>query len=127
MGQFSGPFSVTELPGSLREGRQEVTTAAVLTYISDKGYIISVPRGFATDFASVPFWLDGIVPSFGPWAKAAIIHDYLYAGHGAKRGLTRAWCDNVFREALKACGVSLWRRNAMWAAVRLGGGNGWVV
>lgn len=125
MGKFSGPFSVTELSGSLREGRQEVTTADVLTYITDDNTIISVPKGFITDFASVPFWLDGLIPSFGPWAKAAIIHDYLYATAGLRRGLSRAWCDRVFLEALKACGVSLWRRNAMWAAVRLGGSGGW--
>ena len=41
--------------------------------------IVVVPAGFATDFASVPraFWR--LLPPFGEYMLAAVVHDYLYA------------------------------------------------
>ncbi len=48
-------------------------------YLSDDNSdIIHVPAGFVTDLASVPriFWT--LLPPDGKYAKAAIIHDYLY-------------------------------------------------
>lgn len=48
-------------------------------YLSDDNSdIISVPAGFVTDLATIPriFWT--LLPPDGKYAKAAIIHDYLY-------------------------------------------------
>lgn len=48
-------------------------------YLSeDKNDVIEVPVGFVTDLATVPriFW--SLLPPDGEYAKAAIIHDYLY-------------------------------------------------
>lgn len=48
-------------------------------YLSDDNSdVIEVPAGFVTDLASVPriFWT--LLPPDGKYAKAAIIHDYLY-------------------------------------------------
>lgn len=48
-------------------------------YLSDDNSdVISVPAGFVTDLATVPciFW--SVMPPDGKYAKAAIIHDYLY-------------------------------------------------
>lgn len=75
---------------------------------------IHVPTGFVTDFASVPrapltYWLFG-----GVGDEAAVVHDFLY-----ERGLVpREQADDIYLEALEACGVAKWRRLAMWAAVR---------
>lgn len=75
---------------------------------------IHVPTGFVTDFASVPrapltYWLFG-----GVGDEAAVVHDFLY-----ERALVpRDMADDVYLEALEACGVAKWRRLAMWAAVR---------
>lgn len=38
---------------------------------------------------------------------------------------TRAQADDIFREAMAVLGVSVWMRNLMHRAVRLGGGGGW--
>ena len=46
-----------------------------------------------------------------------LLHDYLY-GQGT---LERAWCDRIFLEAMRAEGVSWWRCQAMYRAVRLAG------
>lgn len=76
--------------------------------------VIIVPAGFVTDFASVPrapftYWLFGGVAD-----EAAVVHDFLYETGIVPRDVA----DDVYLEALEACGVAAWRRRAMWAAVR---------
>ena len=82
--------------------------------------IINVPRGYVTDLASVPRALWTIFPPHGRYAKAAIVHDYLYSNAiGSKR-----WADQVFFEAMGVLGVPQWRKCVMYWAVRLlGRGN----
>ena len=78
---------------------------------------IDVPAGYVTDLASVPRALLTIFPPHGRYAKAAIIHDYLYANAlGSKR-----WADRVFLEAMGVLGVPKWRKWTMYLAVRLFG------
>lgn len=98
---------------------------------------ITVPAGFVTDLASIPRWCWIILPPDGPWVKAAIIHDFLYAtsgkGHWKRRtdGRARAApysrkeADAIFKEALENRGVDKFRRSILWAAVRIGGAKGW--
>ena len=81
--------------------------------------LVNVPRGFDTDFASVPrlpfmFWLLG-----DRGHPAATVHDYLYR----MAQVSRATADRVFEEALYVDGmdrVSAW---FMWTGVRVGGWN----
>jgi hypothetical protein len=84
-------------------------------YPSDE--VIRVPAGFVTDLASVPRVLWSILPPHGRYAKAAIVHDYLYAQAIG----TKAEADSIFNEAMAVLGVPKWRRRAMYAAVRLFG------
>lgn len=76
--------------------------------------LVVVPEGFVTDFASVPrapltYWLFG-----GIGDEAAVVHDFAY-----EKGIVpRDVADDLYLEALEACGVPAWRRRAMWAAVR---------
>ncbi|WP_280362695.1 DUF1353 domain-containing protein [Nocardia wallacei] len=77
-----------------------------------------VPAGFRTDFASVPRALVWLIPRYGAFTKAAILHDYL--SRGAE--VSRADADGLFRRALHEQGVSVPQRWMMWAAVRLGSG-----
>ena len=42
------------------------------------GSILKIPKGFETDLSSVPKFLWGILPPFGNFLLAAIVHDYLY-------------------------------------------------
>ncbi|SDO94242.1 Protein of unknown function [Ralstonia sp. 25mfcol4.1] len=79
--------------------------------------VICVPAGTITDLASVPRLLWALFPPHGRWAKAAIIHDYLYANAiGSK-----AYADRTFREAMEVLGVSRPVRWLMYWAVRVGG------
>ncbi len=80
-------------------------------------HVIRVPAGFVTDLASVPRALWSIMPPHGRYAKAAIIHDYLYASPI----VSRKQADDIFLEAMEVLGVAKWRRLAMYYAVRLFG------
>jgi hypothetical protein len=83
-------------------------------------WTISVPFNFVTDFASIPWWARWLISPFGRHAKAAVIHDWLYA-LGPTRERDRKWCDEVFRDALLELGVEPLRAALMYAAVRFGG------
>ncbi|HAF44718.1 MAG TPA: phage tail protein [Gallionellaceae bacterium] len=82
--------------------------------------VIEVPAGFVTDLASTPRLLWTILPPHGQYAKAAILHDYLYDNAtGSKR-----YADDVYLEAMEVLGVATWRRRVMYWAVRwFGKGN----
>lgn len=82
---------------------------------------VVVPRGFQTDFATVPRWATLFMQSTGKHSRAAVLHDFLY-----DRGIgTRAVADKVFRLQAKIDGVPTFRRWVMWLAVRIGGGRFW--
>ena len=78
---------------------------------------IDVPVDYVTDLASVPRVLWSVFPPHGRYAKAAIVHDYLYANALG----TKQWADSVFLEAMTVLNVPRWRRTVMYLAVRLFG------
>ena len=136
---FLNKLWVTEGP----EWNQWRLTAA-LKYTGKVDHF-EIPTGFVTDFASVPrpFW--AIFPPNGPWAKAAVVHDWLYRTLGVRvedvewhprhgplvgldavsRPITRREADGIFRRMMRELGVSWWRYTTMYWAVRLGGWFGW--
>lgn len=83
---------------------------------------VRVLPGFATDGVSIPralrWWAD---PYSGRHVAAAVIHDGLYA----TQFTTRAEADQLFLEALRACGVRRSQARLMWLAVRIFGGRAW--
>ncbi len=94
------------------------------------GYFIA-PRGFQTDFASIPRFFWSIYPPVDNYDPAAVIHDAAY-GHalvtrdsidaGTYRvELVKDWADKIFLEALLSCGVSPIRARLMYHAVSLFG------
>lgn len=125
MNAFADPLAV-EILDKARDGR---VTARLLKGFGYRpggdGAEIAVPAGFVTDFASVPWGFWNFEPPLGDACKAAVVHDYLYATKGLDGRYSRAQADGVFRSALAALGVPLWKRTLLWAAVRLGGAGGW--
>jgi hypothetical protein len=127
MSAFADPLAVQILDGE-RDGR---VTAQLLQGFSYRpsgrpgAEVIQVPAGFVTDFASVPWGFWNLEPPLGDGARAAVVHDYLYATRGLEGRYSRAQADGIFREALKALGVPAWKRGLLWAAVRVGGAGGW--
>ena len=75
----------------------------------------TVPAGFTTDLASVPFGLRNVVSRFDG-IEAATLHDWFY-----RRGrLPRHMADEIFFTMLEGA-VPNWKRRLMYWAVRLGG------
>jgi len=86
-----------------------------LVYSSERiNRVVTVPRGFKTDFASVPR-LPFAFMLFGDRAQEeAVVHDFLY-----RTGLcSRRDADAVFLEAMKLRGKGWWIRYPMWLGVR---------
>lgn len=101
----------------------------------DSGERITVPRGFVTDFGSIPRFFWRLAPPWGRYAKATVIHDLLYATRGTgmidgvrwisrRTDYSREECDDIFYEAMGVLKVPGWKRAMMFAAVRVGGGGG---
>jgi hypothetical protein len=123
---FSDPL-VVELLTAERGGRITAKLLQAFSYMPKEpgALTIIVPEGFVTDFASVPWGFWNLEPPLGEAGRAAVVHDYLYETKGLDGRYSRAESDGVFRDALGELGVALWKRNLLWAAVRLGGRSGW--
>jgi hypothetical protein len=79
-----------------------------------------VPAGFRTDFASVPRIVVWLIPRFGRYTLAAVLHDWL-VGTGIDSGAVSARdADGLFRRVLRELGVPPVRRWLMWTGVRWG-------
>jgi hypothetical protein len=79
-----------------------------------------VPAGFRTDFATVPRPVVWLVPRFGAYTLAAILHDWL-CSEGIRSGaVTSRQADGIFRRVMREAGVPVLRRWLMWAGVRWG-------
>ena len=87
----------------------------------DSGETIEVPAGFTTDFASIPRFLWSILPCWGKYGNAAVIHDYCYW----EQKYTRKRADKIFREAMGVLRVSRIKIWFLYRTVRLFGGIHW--
>lgn len=83
---------------------------------------IYVPAGYLTDGASVPriFW--NLLPPWGKYGAAAIVHDYLcefltIIVDGEPIRITRKQADFILLEAMEVLGVPWLTRNLMHGAV----------
>ena len=83
---------------------------------------VEVPAGFITDFASVPriFW--SVLPRDGLYVYPAIIHDYMYWMQDGARDIA----DETLREGMQDFKVDTVSINAIYWAVRAGGGSAWT-
>lgn len=86
-----------------------------------EGYIIEVPAGFLTDLASIPRVARWLFTGHGKTRKPAVLHDYLYYNNLGER----KDADLLFRMAMKAEGMSAWRAQIAYRAVRIGGWAAW--
>ena len=119
MSSFTTPLVVSPLA----DGRR---WKLVYQFGYDVGYKgsddrITVPAGFVTDFASTPQPIWWLIPPWGKYGKAAVVHDYLYL----VKTRTRKEADGIFREAMVVLGVPEWQVFVMHLAVRLFGWPAW--
>lgn len=79
-----------------------------------------VPRGTLTDFASVPRVFAWLVPKYGLFTAAAVLHDHLVRVERPAGRISAVDADGLFRRAMRELGVPFLVRWFMWAAVRIG-------
>jgi Protein of unknown function (DUF1353) len=82
---------------------------------------VTVPKGFVTDFASIPrpFW-SALRPD-GEYAYAAVVHDYLYW----TQTRSREEADQILKMAMEDFDVGTVTIQTIYGAVRLGGKGAW--
>lgn len=83
----------------------------------DDGRRVVVPAMFETDLASIPRPFRNVFNINGKSRRAAVLHDWLYAG----QCLSRAEADRLFLDAMTADGVGWAQRWSMYCAVRAAG------
>lgn len=104
-------------------------------------YRLVIPKGFVTDFASIPWWARWRYDPTDPrWRAQSVIHDYLYTMNGSiiclkfvpRTGwrdvtltLSRQACDVFYRDAIKANGTDSVDAYIQYYAIRVGGGGRW--
>lgn len=84
---------------------------------SINGFLITVPKGFITDGASIPKSLQWIYDPYGKYIKAAVIHDYLYSKYN-DTGINRTLADKIFDFIMKETGVNAKTRRKFYVAVK---------
>ena len=88
-----------------------------------EGVTVVVPKYFRFDGASIPApaWLFSYTPFHPDVLLPSLIHDWLYYNHQTDRDTA----DDIFYALLRGNGVSNLMANAMWGAVKVGGGLVW--
>jgi len=74
-----------------------------------------VPVGFVTDFASIPWPFRLIFHPDGPWAKAAVLHDWLITN---QLDISKPVQDSIFYEAMGVLKISKFISWSFFTAVR---------
>ncbi len=82
---------------------------------------ITVPKGFMTDFASIPAPIRWALPQQGAYSRAALIHDFLYWTNAC----TRRQSDNLMWIAMSESNVDHYQKWFIYRGVHLGGGAAW--
>lgn len=85
---------------------------------------VTVPAGYLTDGASVPRIAWSIIPPWGSYGQAAVLHDLLceyltVIENGLPVPITRAEADAIFLEAMTVLKVPEETRELMSSAVNL--------
>ncbi len=120
MSAFTEPLLVSPLD----DGRTWVTMRPFGFDVGAEGSgdRVDVALGFMTDFASIPRPLWVLLPKWGRYGNASVIHDWLYW----RQERLRPAADRIFLEGMVALRVGWLTRTLIYLAVRTFGGLAWV-
>ena len=109
------------MPDQDREGRTLYILTKDVVFYTSFGIQV-VPRGYVTDFASIPRIVAWRIHPMDRHAWAALLHDWRYAvGEPGKKDIA----DRMFEQRMQIDGVSKARRTVMYEAVKYFGGGGY--
>lgn len=88
----------------------------------DSGMWVNVPAGYLTDGASVPRMFWNVIPPWGKYGQAAVVHDivceYLSVTRlGMPYNVSREFCDGLLLQAMEALEVPKVTRTLISSAV----------
>ena len=122
MSAFTGPLTITQVDVDWKLWRIEQPLRYEVGELGT-GRVIEVPQGFETDGASVPRFLWWLLPAWGTYSRAAVVHDYLTrcieSGRAHPEGKTRFDCDKVLWEAAGVCGTPFLLRVFLFTGARI--------
>lgn len=100
-----------------------ITMLEEVGYTTLDGIQYVIPIGAQSDGASVPDILWNLLPPFGPYWKAAVLHDCAYRNtlewpDGRICNLTKDQCDTLLYDALQVCCVKESECNIIYEAVK---------
>lgn len=105
------------------------TLTRSLIYTTKSGWRIIVPRGFVTDFASIPRPLYAVIPPRGKYNRPAIVHDWLYQKAPIDpitgKRVEQDDADYILREACENVDDRFTQRWAIYLGLKLGGFVAW--
>lgn len=132
MSEFKSKLSIVKTDQVSSEGNPKYKLTAPLLYVSSflkgieeydelfGGGLVTVPAGFITDLASIPWPYNKVFKPDGKWSRAAVVHDYLCKlSRKVEAVIVRKHADKVFYEAMREDGVSLLLAWTFWAYVRV--------
>jgi Protein of unknown function (DUF1353) len=103
-------------------GKDHWRVLTPFSYKIDEESWVTIPKGYLTDGASVPrlFW--NMIPPWGPYGQAAVVHDLLceylsVVRNGRPVSITRAECDQLLNQAMKNLDVNPALRWMIYSAV----------
>ena len=118
---FPHPIAIV----ATRDGHSFIVEKPI-EYVTNAGQRIIIPIGATTDGASTPQPMWNVLPPFGDYFLAALLHDALYRNYAVdeqdnRLALDREDCDALLFEAMVSLGVPEATRTAIYDGVRLGG------
>lgn len=114
MSSFTKPL-ILEALQTTNNGRGEFLVHEPFEY--EVGYLgsgdkIVIPKGFKTDLCSIPWFARPFIPLSGPYAKPALLHDWLIENDPSR-------ASDIFQEALDVSGINIVLRHILVVSVKI--------
>ena len=108
----------------IKAGNKSFVTARPFSFLNHHDQVVTVPVGFEFDGASVPLPVWGMFPPAGEYLEAVLIHDWLYETQQIQsQWIDRSSADQHLLWGMESLGVSWFKRQVIYRAVRL---SGWI-
>lgn len=104
------------------DGGHWVLNEPVAYRLRDTEHVITVPRGFVTDFSSVPRIAWAVMSPTDRHGRAGIIHDWLYWDQGC----SQEQADKIMLLAMIESGVDAFTRIVIYWTLRAFGQSSWI-
>lgn len=84
-----------------------------------------IPKGFRTDFGSVPKWFRPIIANVCSWDPVYLFHDWVFSTLYKGPAVTFAGANRLLRAGVRERGCPKWKGFLVYYAVELGGEGHW--